>query len=381
MDSLQTRRAEISLIYEGKDISRNIAPYMMSFTYTDNSGDKADDISITLEDRDRLWIGDWFSSKGDKVRASIIIHDWEEAGKTQSLPCGLFEVDQIECSGPPNQITIKAVSTLVSKPMRQEKHTKAWENVKLSTIAGDAASRSSLAFFWDAKDDPYFERRDQVETSDLEFLSGLCRDYGIAVKVTDTQLVCYDEEEYEAHEAVGELAFGDKKLIRWSFSTKTAGTYKSARLQYHDPVKDETYSVTEEGDAEGTGRVLELNQKADSENDARRIASESLRQANKREITANITLMGDLRFVGGSNLTISGFGSFDGKYVIEKATHTVSGSYTTKLDLRMGGESKKDSRKKKSAVKAKAKKRAKSLGSLIYKGDEVYTKGKVKLNV
>ncbi|MBR0151076.1 MAG: hypothetical protein IJP89_06920 [Synergistaceae bacterium] len=381
MDAQQTRRAEISLIYEGKDISRNIAPYMMSFTYTDNSGDKADDISITLEDRDRLWIGDWFPSKGDKVRASIIIHDWEQAGTAQSLPCGLFEVDQIECSGPPNQVTIKAVSTLVSKPMRQEKHTKAWENVKLSTIAGDAASRSGLALFWDSKDDPYFERRDQVETSDLEFLAGLCRDYGIAVKVTDTQLVCYDEEEYEAHTAVGELAFGDMKLIRWSFSTKTAGTYKSARLQYHDPVKDETYSVTEDGDAEGTGRVLELNQKADSESDARKIASESLRQANKREITANITLMGDLRFVGGSNLTITGFGTFDGKYVIEKATHTVSGSYTTKLDLRMGGESKKAASKKKSAVKAKAKKRAKSLGSLIYTGDNVYRTGKAVLDV
>ena len=56
--------------------------------------------------------------------------------------------------------------------------------------------------------------------------------------------------------------------------------------------------------------------------------------------------MVDLRFVGGSNVKISGFGAFDGSYVIEKATHTVSGSYTTKLDLSMGKESKK-------AVKAK----------------------------
>ena len=57
--------------------------------------------------------------------------------------------------------------------------------------------------------------------------------------------------------------------------------------------------------------------------------------------------MGDLRFVGGSNITISGFGAFDGVYVIEKAVHTVSGSYTTKLDLSMNKESKKKLRKKK----------------------------------
>ena len=347
MDAHNARSAEVSLYYEGVNISQDIAPYLLNFTYTDNASDKADDISLTLEDRERLWCSDWFPSKGDKIRASIIIHNWEDANRTESLPCGTFEVDQIECSGPPNQVTIKAVSTLVSKPMRQEKHTKAWENVKLSTIAGDMAGKNGLRLFWDSSEDPFFERRDQVETSDLEFFSALARDYGIAVKVTDTQLVCYLEEEYEGHAPVGELSFGDKKLISWNFSSKTAGTYKAARLQYHDPVKNETHVVTENGDAEGTGRTLEINQKADTLADAKKIAKEKLRKANKKEITGNITLMGDLRFVGGSNLKISGFGAFDGSYVIEKATHSVSGSYTTKLDLSMGKESKKAAKSKK----------------------------------
>ena len=348
MNAHTSRYAEVNLTYEGVNISQDIAPYLLSFTYTDNASDKADDISLSLEDRERLWCDDWFPTKGDKIRASIIIHDWDDAGRTESLPCGTFEVDKIDCSGPPNQVTIKAVSTLVSKPMRQEKHTKAWENVKLSTIAGDIASKNSLRLFWDSSEDPLFERRDQVETSDLEFFSGLARDYGIAVKVTDTQLVCYSEEEYETHAPVDELYFGDKKIINWSFSSKASGTYKSARLQYHDPVKNETHVVTENGDAEGTGRVLEINQKADTLADAKKIAKEKLRKANKKEITGNITLMGDLRFVGGSNIKISGFGAFDGQYVIEKATHSVSGSYTTKLDLSMGKESKKQQKKKKS---------------------------------
>ena len=231
------------------------------------------------------------------------------------------------------------------------------------------ASKNGLALFWDSKEDPSFERRDQVETSDLEFFSGLARDYGIAVKVTDTQLVCYDEEEYEEHSSVGELSFGDRKLIRWSFSSKTAGTYKGAKLQYHDPVKNETlvYEGEDVYHTEGTGRVLEINQKADNLGDAQKIAKKKLRQANKKEITGSLTLMGDLRFVGGSNVKISGFGRFDGKYVIEKATHSVGDSYTTKIDLRMGGASKKASRGKKSGKKGKS-----SGGRLVYKGDDVY---------
>lgn len=373
MDGHTARYAEVAIIYEGVNISRDIAPYLVSFTYTDNSSDKADDISLTLEDRERLWCGDWFPSKGDKIKASIVVHNWEFESATESLPCGTFEVDQIECSGPPNQVKIKAVSTLVSKPMRQEKHTKAWENVNLSTIAGDFANRSGLKLFYDCPNDPTFERRDQVEVSDLEFLSGLCRDYGIAVKVTDTQLACYDEEKYEEHSAVAELCYGDKKLLRWSFSSKSAGTYKGAKIQYHDPVKDETFEAEEEDDdVEGTGRILVINQKADNLSDAKNLARKKLRSANKKEITGNITLMGDLRFVGGSNITISGFGAFDGKYTIEKADHSISGSYTTKLDLRMGSDSKKESYKKKSA---KNKKRTNS--SLTYSGANTYSGGGV----
>ena len=370
----EARWAEVDIFYEGTNISQDIAPYLLNFSYTDNSSDKADDISLTLEDRERLWTEDWFPMKGDKIRASIIIHNWDSEDRTESLPCGTFEVDQVECSGPPNQITIKAVSTLVSKPMRQEKHTKAWENVKLSTIAGDAASKNSLQLFWDCPDDPFFERRDQVEISDLEFLTKLAKDYGINVKVTDTQLVCYDEDTYQQKESVGELEFGDRKLLRWSFSSKAAGTYKAAHLQYHDPVKNQTIDVTEEGDSEGTGRILEINQKADNINDAKKIAKQKLEEANKKEITGNITLMGDLRFVGAENITIIGFGAFDGKYVIEKATHSVGDSYTTKLDISMGKESKKETheKKKSKSKRKKAKKGKKGSSSNVNMNFDVY---------
>ena len=114
--------------------------------------------------------------------------------------------------------------------MRQEKHIKAWENVKLSTIAADVANKNGLKLFWDCSDDPFFERRDQVEISDLEVLSGLAKDYGLNTKITDTQLVLYSSEEYEEKEPVDEFSFGDKKLLSWNFSSKAAGTYKAARL-------------------------------------------------------------------------------------------------------------------------------------------------------
>jgi phage protein D len=290
----------------------------------------------------------------------------------KSLPCGAFEIDEIECSGPPTQVQIKAVSTAASKSMRQEQKTKAWENVKLSAIAGDIAQTNEMTLFWDSQIDPLFERRDQVETSDLEFLQTLCKCYGIGLKVSDGQIICYGEEDYESKDAVASLSFGDKSIKSYRFRKKTRGTHKGAKVQYHDAVKDEDFEVyvdeeddEEESDDDGElGEDLIINQKADSLDDAEAIANGKLHDANKKETTASISMIGDMRFVAGVNIQISGWGKFDGKYFVEKASHSVSMSsgYTTNLELRVGGPKKKGKEKGK---------------TLVYNGSDVYGKGDV----
>jgi phage protein D len=348
METQNARRTELKLVYDGADISRDIAPYLISFSYTDNASDKADDLSLTLEDREGNWRGPWFPSKGATIHATIVTHEWRGPHETESLPCGTFEIDDIECSGPPTQVQIKAVSTLISKSMRQEQKTKAWEDVKLSAVAGDIAKKNGLKLFWDSPNDPLFERRDQVEVSDLGFLQKLCRDYGIGIKVTETQIVCYDEETYEAKAAIAAIFFGDKHIRNYRFRTKTRGTYKGARLQYHHPVKNENLETYTAGNAEGTGEDLVINQKADTLDDAEKIAQKKLHDANKKETTGSITLVGDMRFLGGSNVDVSGWGKFDGRYFIEKATHNVNkgSGYVTSIELRLGGPSKKGKDKK-----------------------------------
>lgn len=353
MEKQKAREAELILVYEGADISRDIAPYLVSFSYTDNASDKADDLNVTLEDRKGRWRDPWFPEKGATIRATIVSHNWHGPNETEALPCGTFEIDEVECSGPPTQVQIKAVSTLVSKPMRQEQKTRAWENVKLSVIAEDIAKNNGLSLFWDSPNDPLFERRDQTEISDLGFLQKRCRDYGIGLKVTDTQLVCYDEATYEAKAAVASLSFGDKRIKNYRFRTKTRGIYKGARLQYHDPVKDENIETYVEGDSEGSGQDLVINQKADSLADAEILAEKKLHDANKKETTGSVTLVGDMRFLGGSNVDVSGWGKFDGRYFIEKATHSISkgNGYSTSVELRLGGPDKKRRKGKKGKTK------------------------------
>jgi phage protein D len=260
------------------------------------------------------------------------------------LPCGTFEIDDIECSGPPTQVTIKAVSTTASKSMRQERKTRGWENAKLSAIAGDIAKANGMTLFWDSKEDPIFERRDQVETPDLEFLRTLCKQYGIGLKVADSQIICYGEEDYESKDAVASLSFGDKNIKSYRFRKKTRGTHKGAKVKYHDAVKDKDFDVyAGEDDDEGLGEDLVVNQKAESLADAEAIAKNKLHEKNKKETTGSVSMIGDMRFAAGVNIQVTGWGKFDGKYFVEKVSHSVSmgSGYATSLELRVGGPEKK----------------------------------------
>lgn len=357
------RTTILRIHWEGRDITREVSPYITAFTFTDNSAGKADDITLTLEDRKGLWLTDWFPSKSDRINASIItLHN--------SLPCGEFSIDQIDYSAPPKIISIKAVSTSAKKKAKGEKHSKAWENITLREIAADIAASNSLSLFYDAGTYS-LERREQVQQSDLEFLEGLCSDFGLNVKITASKLIIYSEGNYDSHESTGTLSAQDKGLISYKFSAKTAGTYRKARVKYHHPVKNEDYDAEEtDEDEEGSERELVIHERVDSQAQAQEIATQRLKSANSKEISGTITLKGDTRFVAGSNITLEGFGGFSGKYFIETATHSLGLGYTTSLKLKMGSASKKALKNAK--AKARKKTKATGAGELYYEGTRYY---------
>lgn len=54
-----SRRARVQVEYDGVDITEALSNGLLSLTYTDST-DKADDIQITVEDRDGNWRGPWY---------------------------------------------------------------------------------------------------------------------------------------------------------------------------------------------------------------------------------------------------------------------------------------------------------------------------------
>lgn len=339
----EARKTEIKLVYEGVDISRDIVPFLLSFEYTDKSSGEADDLQIQLEDRDAKWRDPWFPEKNSRIEATIVTRNWNRPGESRSLYCGSFEIDEVEITEPPMTVSVKAVSVPRTSNLRNEAKTRAWEDYTLSRIAKDIADGGGVNLDFLSSHNPQYDRTDQVQTPDLQYLLGLCHNAGLALKVTDGRMIIYDEKEFEGKPSVTTIKREDKRIISVNFKSKMAGTFAKTAVSYHDTLLDETHEAESTDDeSPDNGQVQIVNQRVRSVSEAQDLADKKHYQANKKEVTGSLTLAGDLGIVAAVNVTAVGWGRFDGDYFVESAKHSYSTSgYTTTIEVREGASSKK----------------------------------------
>lgn len=340
--------ATVNIIYEGKNITADIAPFLTAFTFTDNSENNADDLSITLQDRNSVWLNEWMPSKGDTISASI------SSGR-YVMHCGSFEIDEISYSFPPRTITLKAVSCAVSKQSALENHNRTWYDTTLQAIAQDIATSGGLSLFYDAQDYP-LEQREQFHSPDLPFLQQLCSSFGLSVKISTGKIIIFNENDYDSHDSADTITPDSSRLLSASFTSKSAKIFRKSHVKFHHPIKNETYEAEyEDSDEEGSERELEIFERVDSQEQAQQVARQSLIRNNSKEITATLSLIGNSLYLAGLNISLDGFGMFTGKYFIDKVTHSVGpGGWTASLSLKMGGQSKKSVNNKKAHTRRKS---------------------------
>ncbi|MHC1791778.1 phage late control D family protein [Solidesulfovibrio sp.] len=349
--SISTRQAFLTLLYEGKDISAQIAPYVLSFSFTDNAHGKADDLQVTLEDRDHVWKGDWYPDKGATLTASLRCEQWDAA---DALPvimrCGTFTIDEIELSGAPDTVTIKAVSAAMTKSLRQQRKTKAWENSSLEQAARDIADAHGLTLRYHGPEFT-FTRMDQRETSDLGFLKRMAEQRGMLLKVAEDSLILISGKGYDAKSPAKTLTRGVSPIKSFRFKEKTDGVYgDGAEVNYHDPVTKQGRNYAFDNALSGErqsyvkdpkskkkgGDRLKVNRRLDANEDGLEIVKAEARGKNKDEFEGSLSLMGDPDLRAAMTVAVVGFKRFDAVYFIETATHSFdrSSGYATELKIR-----------------------------------------------
>lgn len=326
------RRSFVEITYENKDITRDISVDLLDFSYNDNESGKADDISIALKDEDFLWQGDWHPSFGDVIDATIVLQD--ENGEQTRLRCGKFSIDEMESAGPPSIFNINAVSVPLKKNIRGQKKSKAWENVKLSSIADDVANNGELTLVYLPKENPLYDRRDQRDETDLQFLQRLCKDEAFALKITDEQLVIFDPKAQEEAEPILELFRIGGDVKTWNFKDQENDVYSKCVVKYKDPKTGKVNQYTYTSPSINDGKTFTVTKRAASIAEAERIAKAKLTEKNRDKTTATLNVIGNTNLVTGLTVKLSGFGVYSGKYLITKSSHKVGGGYETSIELK-----------------------------------------------
>ena len=325
---MRTRRTEAKVIIAGKDVTKDIEQYLMSVSYTDVLEGESNTAQISLHDRERLFIADWFPKRGDS--AQIILQKSDD-----SVDFGLFEIDEIDnkVSSSGNTASIKLNSIANKSELRSIDKSRSWEKVKLSKIAKDLTEEAGMDLFFDAED-VEIERAEQKETSNLKFLHKLCKDNGLCLRVANNQVIIFDAERYEAKDAIKTLTYGDGEILSFSGKATISKIYKSARVKYRHGKQAEKIDYTFDDPAKSEGMTLEINKRVESPAEAEKLAKKELRKKNQDEIKVQLQVIGEFEYLAGQNIELADFGFYSGKYCIEKATHSVGKGYTCSLELR-----------------------------------------------
>ncbi|MDX8367787.1 phage late control D family protein [Cytobacillus sp. IB215665] len=332
---MNSRRTYLDITYNKHNITEDLSENLIDWTFTDNLSGQIDDISLTLEDTEHKWLGDWFPTKGSLLEGIICKENWKE--QVIKTKIGKFELDEIDASGEPSEVVIKALSVPESSSIRGEEKSKAWEKTTLKVVAGDIASQNGLKLYFEANDNPKKDRYEQLSETDLAFLHRLCNDEGLCLKLSNQAIVILDEADYENKDPVATINRRSKEsdeiqVKHWSARTTLSGTYKACRVQYSDSSKKKTIKTTfTPPKAPKVGRTLVVKEQVKSVAEGQRLAKKRLREKNKNATLVNLVVTSTKHLDAGVTVTLKEFGKFDGKYII---TQSINSQNSVQLALR-----------------------------------------------
>ncbi|PKM72857.1 MAG: hypothetical protein CVU91_07465 [Firmicutes bacterium HGW-Firmicutes-16] len=323
---MKTRSAKVEITYNGQNITIPMGQFATSFSYTDNASGESDGIDINIQDSKKDWMNG-MPTKGATIAAVLKVNDWTKAGDNRRLNCGTFILDDFSFSGPPTTGTISGVSVPAASAFKERKLTKTWEAVTIAEIAKTIAAAASIGLVFDTAASFKIAAIEQSKQTDCEFLCKLCETYGLSMKVYNSKIIIFDRETYKAKAYAGRIDASD--MESWSWKTTLAGTYTGGALTYTDPSTEKEITFTT-----GAGsRVLECAEKADNAADAERILLAAINNANHGSTSMSVSTMGEVKYVAGQTVQITGLGKCNGKYYIDKVTHDLGGGYKSSYDL------------------------------------------------
>lgn len=316
----QANVAAVALALEdGTDLADKVNPRLVSLTLTESRDEKADQLDIVLHNTDgrlapvregqiiTLKLG-WL--KGSEVRPGLVDK-------------GRFKVDEVEESGPPDIVTIRARSADLTGSYRKRKD-KGHRDTTLGAVIRKIATANGLTAKVHAslasKPIAYAE---QAGKSDMAFVTDLGRRFDAVSTVKDKTLIFAPAAGGESGggKALAAITLTKKDGWSWRFTTEKRTDHDGAEAQYHDRKAARTRTAK----AGGTSNPRRLKRTFHSKEEAEQAA----KSAHSRDKRGKHSFSYDLAFGDPSieperPATLSGWNSrIDGiRWTVKEASHT-----------------------------------------------------------
>lgn len=286
----------MKIIYEQKDIVDQID--IKELNIMDAVGISLDSIELILNNT----INEWSGWKPAKKHSLNIMYE--------GFKSGIHYIDDIVQNK--SKIVLKA---LPIHPELKQPNTKAWNDIRLLELLGEFATKYGLSLKTYEIENQHYKRVEQVAISDVKFLLERCMLEGYILKITDGNLVVFNEKIFESKGPIS-IRY-DESISDFKYHDKSTDIYGGATLKWGDI----DYSCKSSCD----GSMLDINSiQVSSIGEAERFSKNILRNYNKYEKTLVIYKSLDMGKAAGNVVNVEGFGLCDGLYFIYQVTHKLS---------------------------------------------------------
>lgn len=339
-----SRKLKLKVLYENTDITKYIDQELISFSYSD-SLNEFDSLDLTIQNRELLWMNDWNPLKGDKLECWLYLYNWETNSEVE-IYIGTFYIDRVSYSGPPDIVTISALSVDIVSNIMDDKKNRVWEAVTFEKIAKDIAKECSLELVYECDFNREYKRIEQKLESYFNFLKRLGNEIGVIIKLYNDRLIIFEEKLYEEKDY--KFIFHRNNIKSYSLETDDTDTYAGCKITYYDSylgekIEESFFTKQRAGYKRNTQRVLFINQEKEPPGDTKaqkrgylsKIAEKALREKNKQSIRGTIEIIGKEELICvGDTIFLENFGIFTGKYLIT-SINTDLKIYDLTLEIRM----------------------------------------------
>lgn len=230
------REPDYRITVPGRVLSPGADARLINLSLIDRRGFDSDQLDITLSDHDgRLAL----PPRGAEIGVAI---GWRDTGLVDR---GTFIVDEIEHSGPPDQLTIRARAADMRAGL-PAKRSQSWHELTVSDIIATIAARHSLEpRVSDDLAEVLVEHIDQTDESDLHFLTRLAERYDAdaTIKAGNLLFLPRGEGVTAGGTAIPAATLTRQDGDRHRYTVTDRNSFSGVIAWWHDPDTAERWSV------------------------------------------------------------------------------------------------------------------------------------------